>query len=44
MQVSRDSDNDYSLMILGVESEIASPILSSLSSEIGAHFAKSIDF
>lgn len=44
MQVSRDSHDEHSLMILGVESEIQPQTLSSLATEIGAHFAKSIDF
>ena len=44
MQVSRDYDSEYSLMILGIESDISSLILASLSSEIGAIFVKSIDF
>jgi D-3-phosphoglycerate dehydrogenase len=44
MQVSQDSQAEHSLMILGVESEISAPILTKISTEIGAHFAKSVDF
>ena len=44
MQVSQDSQGEHSLMILGVESEISSPILMQISTEIDAHFAKSVDF